>query len=263
MATTHSEEWPRKVHSMTWYCDLGHKKLVEFDNETDWRKHMRELSLHPGRSKPPTDAQLDALAVRKQQLAPRDPHVCPFCEDKPQSIAILGDRGNPTDMANILVAHIAEHVKSFSFLSLPGLEHEAAEDDKRSANLETSSRKRLRNPGSPPQPPSGVELVEDISLTFDDDDGKPGSQVHKKPSPVVHIDPEYVTKQSEHDVNSTAETEVDRFFTSIPTTESDFWDFIPRQVIPPSAIDLEFRQWHNHASTSAMPSWAGKMESGK
>ncbi|KAJ4328354.1 hypothetical protein N0V84_001225 [Fusarium piperis] len=190
MATAHSQEWPSKAHSMTWYCDLGHAETAVFDNETDWRKHMRKLSLHPGRSKPPTDAQLDALSAGKQKLARRDPYVCLFCEEKPQRIAILGDRGNSTDMASILVDHIAEHVKSLSFLSLPGLEGAAAEDDARSTNIENTSRKRCRNPGSPPQPASGVEFVEDISLTFDDDDGKAGSQVNKKLAQLDQIDHE-------------------------------------------------------------------------
>ncbi|KAH6997700.1 hypothetical protein BKA56DRAFT_6429 [Ilyonectria sp. MPI-CAGE-AT-0026] len=241
MTAVHSQEWPRKVHSMTWYCDLDHKETVEFDNETDWRKHMRDLSLHPGRSKPPTVAQLDVLAVRKQQLALRDPYVCPFCEDKPTIIANFGDRGNSTDMMIILVNHIAEHVKSLSFLSLPSLGDEAAEDDRRSANLENSSVKRLRNPGSLPYPPSGVEFLEDISLTFDDDDSEPGSQVHDKPPHVVKIHSEYVTKHSEHDVNPTAET-------SVPAAEPGIsWDFIPRHNVPLGTVDEAFDQWYNHA----------------
>ncbi|KAH7218857.1 hypothetical protein DER44DRAFT_739024 [Fusarium oxysporum] len=251
MATAHSQEWPRKAHSMTWYCDLGHAEPAMFDNETHWRKHMRELSLHPGRSKPPTDAQLDALSAGKQKLAPRDPYACLFCEEKPQRIAILGDRGNSTDMASILVDHIAEHVKSLSFLSLPGLEGAAAEDDGRSANLENTSRKRLRNPGSPPQPASGVEFVEDISLIFDDD-GKAGSQSHKKLVQLDQIDHEYVAKQSEQDVNSSTENKVDRFFTYIPSVESDFsWDFIPRYAVPLSATDSAFKQWHQLSTPCA------------
>ncbi|KFY84016.1 hypothetical protein V498_07869, partial [Pseudogymnoascus sp. VKM F-4517 (FW-2822)] len=160
MATAHSKDWPRDVHTMTWYCDLGHKEPVEFDNEAEWREHMRTLSLHPGRSKPPSDAQLDTLAVRKQQLSRREPYVCPFCEDKPQSIAVLGDCGNPTDIANIMVTHIAEHVKSLSFLALPGFNDEAANEEvtegeakrKKSVfvNVENSD-KRLRNAPSPSQ----------------------------------------------------------------------------------------------------------------
>jgi hypothetical protein len=255
MATAHSKDWPRDVHTMTWYCDLGHKEPVEFDNEMEWREHVRTLSLHPGRLKPPSDAQLDTLAVRKQQLSPREPYVCPFCEDKPRSIAVLGDRGNPTDMANMLVTHIAEHVKSLSFLALPGLDDEATEEkateeeaNKRkgwSVNFENSD-KRLRNPGSPPQPPSGVTYVEDISLTFEDNDDEPESQAHKKPPPVVYIDPVYVTNQSAHDMNNTAETKVDRFFISIPADEPDFsWGFIMPHDVPLSAVDSAFQKWPN------------------
>ncbi|KFY32262.1 hypothetical protein V493_00366 [Pseudogymnoascus sp. VKM F-4281 (FW-2241)] len=195
-----------------------------------------------------------------QQLSPREPYVCPFCEDKPQSIAVLGDRGNPTDIANMLVTHIAEHVKSLSFLALPGFDDEAAEEAteeeanikiRRSVNFENSD-KRLRNPGSPLQPPSGDIYVEDISLTFEDNDDEPEPQVNKKPPPVDYISPKYVINQSAHDMNNTAETEVDRFFTSIPTDEPDFsWGFIMPQVIPLSAVDSAFQKWPNHASTSA------------
>ncbi|KAK3940300.1 hypothetical protein QBC46DRAFT_354287 [Diplogelasinospora grovesii] len=222
MAAVHPQDWPRKAHSKIWCCDLGHQEPVEFNNETDWRKYMKDLSLHPCRSKPPTAAQLDVLVDEMQKLTPRDPYVCPFCEDKPQSIAILGDCGNSTEMANISMNHIAEHVKSLSFLALPSLGGEAVEDDRSSTNLECSSAKRLRNPGSLPQPPSGAEFLEDISLTFDDDDSEPGSKVHKKPPRVLKIHPVNVTKHSEHDVNPTAET-------PIPATGPDFsWDFIPR-----------------------------------
>lgn len=230
MAAAHSSDWPRKVHSVTWYCDLGHHEVAEFDNEVDWRKHMTDLSLHPNRVKPPNDAQLDVLAVRKQQIALRDPFVCPFCEDKPQQIAVLGDRGNPADMMKILVNHISEHLKSLSFLSLPGLGEKDTGGDNSSANLEEDSAKRLRNSGSPPQPPSGVEFLEGVSLTFEEYDSESGR--------------EYTTNPSEHDVDSVAEM-------SIPETAQDFsWDFIPQHDVPLGPTDAAFKEWDNDGGGS-------------
>jgi tRNA A-37 threonylcarbamoyl transferase component Bud32 len=198
---------------------------------------MRNITLHPGRSKPPTDAQLDVLATRKQQLAPRDPYVCPFCEEKPQRIAKLGDNGNPTDMANFLVGHIAEHVKYLSFLLLPGLEDEAAEDNAWSADLQNSSRKRLRNSGSLSQPPSGKESWENISLNFDDNVETSISQVRDANKKI-----EDIIEQLEYDLGHIKEA-------SIPATEPDFsWDFIPRLNVPLGAVDAAFEQWVDHAT---------------
>ncbi|KAI0537277.1 hypothetical protein GGR58DRAFT_472437 [Xylaria digitata] len=168
MRTTHGIDWPRKVHCATWFCDIGHTDIVEFDNEIDWRAHMRDSAQHPGRKKGPTDLQLQALAIKKQQFALRDEHVCPICEEVPQKISILGGKGNRDDMARVLEDHIARHIKNLSFLSLPTLEDELKDEaDSESATPE-GSRQRLLNPGSAPHPPSDFEGVETASLTFSD-----------------------------------------------------------------------------------------------
>ncbi|KAK2752266.1 NB-ARC and TPR domain protein [Colletotrichum kahawae] len=86
------------------------------------------------------------------------------------------------------------------------------------------------------QPPSGVEFLENTSLTFDDYDNESGSKPHKTPPSVVEIHPEYVTKRLEHDVNPIAET-------SIPDTGPDFWNFIPSRDVPLGAVDKAFFHW--------------------
>ncbi|RFU75777.1 tpr domain-containing [Trichoderma arundinaceum] len=138
------KQWPRKVHAMIWYCDLDHEEKFKFDNEADWKTHMQTLSLHPGHSKPPTEAQLDALVVRKQKLALRDPYICPFCEYIPQSIATPRDRGNLTDMEKRLINHIASHIKSFLLMALPSVNVESVEGDKRAASQGSSLYQRRR-----------------------------------------------------------------------------------------------------------------------
>ncbi|KAL5090449.1 hypothetical protein Trisim1_004349 [Trichoderma cf. simile WF8] len=223
MAASHSKEWPRKVHATTWYCNLDHDTLDEFDNEEDWRKHMLTPSLHRSRSKLPTDTQLDALAVRKQQLALRDLYICPFCEDKPEQIEKLGDRGNPSDMEIILINHIAEHVKLLLLLALPALDSEVADDERKSATYENSSYKRLRNSDLSFRAPSGVFDMENISLTFDEYDGTPEAEGNTKPD---FIGPEHVMKLVDN-VDSVDGAEVDHDFALIPNTETSFsWDFI-------------------------------------
>lgn len=212
---------------------------------------MQELDFHPSRSKPPTEAQLDALAVQEQQSAPRDTHTCPFCEDKPQEIARLGEPGNPKDMANLLVDHIAEHVRSLLFLSLPNLEDKASEKGGASDSLETSSRRRLRNTGSTPQPPSGFEFVEDISLTFRDDGVSAGSPSFKPVSTAFQVDREYEIEYMKDSGVHATEDKTQSFFATVPSTEPKFsWDFVPRKEIPINAVDLAFEHWHHHAAAS-------------
>lgn len=227
MTNFHSKEWPRKVHSTVWYCDLGHEMPFEFDNEADWKTHMRDLSLHPSRLRPPTEAQLDALVDKKQQLALRDPFVCPFCEIKPSSIAILGDHGNPADMEKTLIAHIASHLKSLLLKALPGFECEATDTSKMSVNFERSSQNRLRNSNSPPQPVSGAEYVKDVSPTFDDYDNEDEyrSQILIR-TPIVPVEPEYLVAQPGQDEIIDG-TEVDRFFALVPNKEISFtWESV-------------------------------------
>ncbi|KAF2963178.1 hypothetical protein GQX73_g10398 [Xylaria multiplex] len=168
MRMTHGIDWPRKVHCTTWFCDIGHTNIVEFDNEIDWRIHMRDPEKHPGRRKGPTDLQLRALAIKKQQFALRDEHVCPLCEEVPQKISVLGGKGNRDDVARVLEDHIARHIKFLSFLSLPNLEDELQDEAGSESTTPKGSQQQLLNPNSAPHPPSGFEDVETISLTFSD-----------------------------------------------------------------------------------------------
>ncbi|SPN98625.1 uncharacterized protein DNG_01670 [Cephalotrichum gorgonifer] len=126
MECTHSRDWPRKVHAITWYCDLDHDPPEQFETEIQWRSHMTNLDSHPKRQlAEPTKDQLDAMSPRKQQVALREYLVCPLCEQIPEKLRplaggvslVLGD--------------------SFG---------------------------RLVNEGSVPQPPSGVEHIDGASL---------------------------------------------------------------------------------------------------
>jgi hypothetical protein len=171
MEEVHSLDWPQKVHSLVFYCDLGHEGQdpPQFENEAEWREHMQDLKSHRGHySRPPTNTQLNALAARKQQLVPRERYVCPLCNDIPPNIQPLAEKGDPTAVANRLTEHIAQHIKSLSLMSLPCLGSFSEEDS--NSSVDEKSLKRLLHTGSNPQTPSqpsGIERVSIISLEFD------------------------------------------------------------------------------------------------
>lgn len=124
MESAHSKDWLRKVHTMVWYCDIDHEPPETFETELQWRKHMQDLESHPKRKlTAPAQVQLDALSPRKRRVVPRDEFVCPLCEQIPEKIRPLVDKGKrePTDMYNFVVDHVANHMKSLSLMAMPSL----------------------------------------------------------------------------------------------------------------------------------------------
>ncbi|EXA53638.1 hypothetical protein FOVG_01376 [Fusarium oxysporum f. sp. pisi HDV247] len=168
MENVHSIDWPRKVHTIIWYCDIDHDPYERFETEVQWRKHMKNPNSHPQRQLTvPTKAQLDALSPRKQQVALRERFVCPLCEQIPEKVRPLVEKGtrNPSEMYESLVDHVANHIKSLSLMSLPCLDSTPAplDIDGESIAIEDSFR-RLMHQGSVPQPPSGIEYLDGVSL---------------------------------------------------------------------------------------------------
>ncbi|OBS29580.1 hypothetical protein FPOA_03517 [Fusarium poae] len=146
MEAAHSKDWLRKVHTMTWFCDFGHDPPVTFETELLWREHMLDIKSHPNRKKLPTQAQLDARSPQQQQIAPREPFVCPLCERVPDELSqkVAKGKGEPIAMHNILVSHVASHIKSLSLMALPSLEVSAQEirdidNDSGREHMETAS----------------------------------------------------------------------------------------------------------------------------
>ncbi|KAK4206460.1 hypothetical protein QBC37DRAFT_239071, partial [Rhypophila decipiens] len=169
----HTPDWPRFVHGTTWFCDTDHDKPEEFDNESEWAKHMMETDLHPSHEAEPSEEQLKVLAGKKQQIALRDPDTCPFCESKPYSIAVLGDKGNPADKAISLTQHIGAHVKALSMLAFPSLacaaDPASQEEPGSTGNLDESKKSTVYS-GFPTQPISHGGDLESTSLVFFDDE---------------------------------------------------------------------------------------------
>ncbi|KAL3952899.1 hypothetical protein ACCO45_012842 [Purpureocillium lilacinum] len=173
MESVHSKEWVRKVHTTVWYCDIDHDVVETFETEVLWRKHMQDLASHPKLVlAAPTQAQLDALSPRKQQIALRDTFVCPLCEQIPNRIRPLLEKGcaDPTDMYNFVVDHVANHLKSLALMALPCLQG-AAQDNTdipgESELMMSGSPRRLLNENSVVHLPSGIDLMDDISLPRD------------------------------------------------------------------------------------------------
>jgi ankyrin repeat protein len=131
---------------------------------------MQDLNFHPERKlTAPTRAQLDVLSPRKQQVALRDEHACPLCEQIPEKIRSLVEnrKGDPTDMYNFVVDHVANHMKSLSLMAIQSPENttqEAPGTSKESVLMMKDSFDRLMNENSVPKPPSGREHIDGISL---------------------------------------------------------------------------------------------------
>ncbi|KAK4195219.1 ankyrin repeat-containing domain protein [Triangularia verruculosa] len=169
MESAHSGDWLRKVHTIVWYCDIDHDAPETFETELQWREHMQNLDSHPKRKlKTPTQAQLDALSPRKQQMALRDKFVCPLCEQIPEKIQPLVEKGqNTSEMHAFVVDHVANHLKSLSLMAVPSFDTAIPETPgafEKSLSLSSDSFKRPMRENSIPQPPSGREYLDEISL---------------------------------------------------------------------------------------------------
>jgi ankyrin repeat protein len=170
MESAHSRDWLRKVHTTVWYCDIDHDSPETFETELQWRKRMQALESHPKRRlTAPTQAQLDALSPRKQQVTLRDKFVCPLCEQIPEKIQSLVEKGKgePADMYNFVINHVADHIKSLSLMAMPSLENTTQETPGtlgESVLMLNDSFRRLVNENSIPQQPSGREYIDGTSL---------------------------------------------------------------------------------------------------
>ncbi|PHH75608.1 hypothetical protein CDD82_4380 [Ophiocordyceps australis] len=170
MEAVHSKNWLRKVHTTVWYCDFDHDPPELFETESLWRKHMQNLESHPKRKlTPPTEAQLAALSPRKQQAALREDYACPLCEQIPEKLQPLTGKQQSTEMYDLVVDHVANHLKSLSLLAVPSLESCTLQEPctfGESVNVRDSF-KRLMNENSVAQAPSGIEHLEQASLPLE------------------------------------------------------------------------------------------------
>lgn len=179
MEASHSQDWPRRVYNITWYCDIEHDEVQQFQSEIEWRDHMKNPHAHPRRRpKPPTDIQLEALSTRKQQCVLRAQFVCPFCECIPEKIQVLMGREDERDLTKLLHDHIATHMVALSLISLPtvdegvaGAEGSLIASGEPGSEAISSSESNMTN-----QPHAGIDNDEESSLdsgSADLNDSKP------------------------------------------------------------------------------------------
>ncbi|PHH62955.1 hypothetical protein CDD81_6380 [Ophiocordyceps australis] len=168
MESAHSKDWLRKVHTIVWYCDIDHDSPELFETESQWRKHMQDLGSHPKRNlTPPTKAQLAALSPKKQQAALREEYVCPLCERIPDKVLPLVGKHQSMEMYDLVIDHVANHLKSLSLMAVPSLENSTQNPctSGESVNIR-DSLKRLMNENSVAQPPSGIEHLDEATLSL-------------------------------------------------------------------------------------------------
>ena len=178
METIHSDEWNRKIHMSTWYCDVDHDEVVQFKDHPDFVSHMKVVTNHPKRP-PPTDLQVDALSRNKQILILREEeYCCPLCDCVPDSIEPVIRTGNfrSDDVKAQLNKHIADHVKTLAFISLPIPAQKTASD----SNFEDEDRRRLRRDCSAAEHLSGYDSdIRAISLSFIEDPQSPDPDINE------------------------------------------------------------------------------------
>ncbi|KAK6542351.1 hypothetical protein TWF694_006310 [Orbilia ellipsospora] len=100
------------VHLSGWGCPIC-ECLGPFSREEDFMRHM-EIK-HAGEF---TKQQRLTLAKRSFIYMPRDKFVCPFCENIPEDIKRNAPQ-NEDRLAELLSKHVACHLKSLAFISLP------------------------------------------------------------------------------------------------------------------------------------------------
>jgi hypothetical protein len=125
MKTSHDDDWIRKIHMVTWYCDIGHTPLLEFNDEHVFRQHLKD------KHKDVTKWQANALVRRKRGVGYRDLVVCPFCERTPKNIP---HKMRDQDKLSMLFTHVGDHLKSLAFFSLPSMDSDPVNDGQLSSS---------------------------------------------------------------------------------------------------------------------------------
>lgn len=112
MSTSHTDEWFRSAHMLTWYCDLGHTKRELFADRESFESHTKDS--HPNL----TTSQLRARAKKSKTVALREPLVCPLCECAPSKLSVISSQHhNSKEYRATLCKHIGFHLKALSLMS--------------------------------------------------------------------------------------------------------------------------------------------------
>ncbi|KAK1252146.1 hypothetical protein MKX08_003333 [Trichoderma sp. CBMAI-0020] len=142
MVTFHSDEWHRKIHMSTWYCDVDHEAVYQFNDHESFVRHMKDPANHPNGS-PPTDLQLDTLSSDNQKILVRDDeYCCPFCECVPDTLEPILASSDPDKIIRSLYEHIACHIKDFSLKAI-SIQDEVKSSENGQSDIDNGSHERL------------------------------------------------------------------------------------------------------------------------
>jgi hypothetical protein len=170
MKTIHSDQWNRKIHMHSWYCETDHDRF-DFDDYASFAGHMKDPDKHM--RPPPTELQLDALSRKNQQLFIReDEYCCPLCDCVPDSLKPIIQTGNfdRDEVRNSLWKHIAKHIKILAFILVPNWTGTSPSQIVSEAEFDQQSGRRLRGENSAASNPSRVDSeINAVTLSFIDE----------------------------------------------------------------------------------------------
>ncbi|KAF5692048.1 ankyrin repeat [Fusarium denticulatum] len=125
MESMHSQKWLQRVHTRSWYCDIGHESPMVFEFEHQWRSHI--LQPHPEYLKAPDPRTLGAYSARKQKNFHQDEFACPLCEQIPEEAQKMLETGQdePGQVRTLVLNHVASELKSLSMVAVPSFDEVA------------------------------------------------------------------------------------------------------------------------------------------
>ncbi|VUC27266.1 unnamed protein product [Clonostachys rosea] len=107
------------------FPEMDHDQPQIFDTEHKLRKHLESTQNHSPERGTPDELDLNILVERYRVDIPRERFVCPLCETVPENVRqLLGKEESPSGLIdNLLLDHVAGHLKSLSLLALPSLQY--------------------------------------------------------------------------------------------------------------------------------------------
>ncbi|KAM0521325.1 hypothetical protein ACHAPE_002805 [Trichoderma viride] len=203
----HSNQWTRRVHRSTWFCDTDHE-ATQFNDLESFLEHMKEPDNHPG-GEPPTAPQLDTLCRTQQKFIIRDDeYSCPFCDCIPDMLKRIVPNGDLTEILQQLHKHVAIHLKDFAILSIPILDATEAPEDVSDDSKPEEKRHWLRDSEEASNPSGYDQELRDIPLPSGDPEVRPPLDV--KETPTTHwADTGFTRWYENEDESKSSERETD------------------------------------------------------
>lgn len=183
----HCMEWTERIHTNRWYCDANHPEIasvepLEFDDQASFVAHLE----NHGTSF--TKSQIYGRIRRNRQITTRACLVCQLCDCVPEDVQErISERPY-----NLLWQHIADHLKSTSFLSLSYVQ--ANLDDVASVTDSSKSARGLRTSLLSSSDSLAARDLEGLDLEFTDD----ASYFRSFPSQPDDVPLKLVTTDFEH-----------------------------------------------------------------